>query len=166
MWKQREDRLNVTQEPGVKTERRQVKCNHNGVKSASRTMSMRAAAPSKATTASDRLEKQPCPLRSVQFENALTFLNSFNVIRTLCLPSHTSLHMHDWPSQKHVPRLLTVIHTLLVQRPWRCAWGIHCEYIHLVCAKYSLSVMLSCVMMDLGLSWWLANFYLQLSIPV
>ena len=50
--------------------------------------------------------------RFVHFENALTFSNYFNVMRKLCLPSHTfhtSLHMHDRLSQKHVPRLL--IHT-------------------------------------------------------
>ena len=42
---------------------------------------------------------------------------------TLCLPSHTfhtSVHMHDRPSQKHVPCLLTNPH-VLVQRSWRCA---------------------------------------------
>ena len=72
-------------------------------------------------------------LHSVRFENTLTFSNSFNVIRTLCLPSHTfhtSLHMHDRPSQKHVPRLLlvTVSPHMLVQRSWKCEQGIHCEH--------------------------------------
>jgi len=41
--------------------------------------------------------------------NTLTFSNSFNVMRTFCLPSHTfhtSLRMHDRLSQKHVPSLL------------------------------------------------------------
>ena len=61
----------------------------------------RAVAPSEANKASYRLEK-----RSVRFENVLTFSNSFNVIRTVSLASHT-----DRPPQKHVPHLLTVIHT-------------------------------------------------------
>ena len=45
----------------------------------------------------------------MRFENVLALSNSFNIMRTLCLPSHTfhtSLHMHDRPAQKHMPRLL------------------------------------------------------------
>ena len=39
---------------------------------------------------------------SVKLKNMLTLSNSFNIIRALCLTSHTfhsSLHMNDWPSQ-------------------------------------------------------------------
>ena len=81
----------------------------------------RAAVPSEANKACGRLEKRPY-LRVVRFEKALTFLNSFNIMRTLCLPSHTShtlLHMHDRPFQKHVPRLLTNP-DMLVQMSLRC----------------------------------------------
>ena len=62
----------------------------------------RAAVPSEANKACGRLEKRPY-LHVVQFENALTFSNSFNVMRTLSLPSHTfhtSLHIHDRPASK------------------------------------------------------------------
>ena len=47
------------------------------------------------------------------------------------LPSfHTSLHMHDRLSQKHVAHLLpvTVNPYVLVQRSWKCERGIHCGY--------------------------------------
>ena len=71
----------------------------------------RVAAPCEANKVRGSLKKPPY-LRVVRFEDALTFSNSFNVVRTLCLPSHTfhtSLHVHDRLFQKHVPHLL--IHT-------------------------------------------------------
>ena len=91
----------------------------------------RAAAPSEANKACGRLDKRPTiSSRSVRSKNALTFSNSFNEVRKLCLPSQTfciSLHMlasfpgscvsHPRTSlgtrlctcmtEKHVPRLLT-----------------------------------------------------------
>ena len=76
---------------------------------------------------------------SVRFENVLTFSNSFNVMRTFCLPSHTfhtSLHMHDQLSQKHAHAMPTNPHMLV--QSWRCARGIHCEYVHLVQNLFSL----------------------------
>ena len=79
--------------------------------------------PSEANKARGRLDKR-ISSRSVGFKNAVAFSNSFNVMRTLCFPSHTSLHMHDRPAQKHVPRLLTNPH-VLVQRSLRCAREAH-----------------------------------------
>ena len=82
-----------------KTER---KCSHNTVKSTSRTMSMRES--SSANKAYGCLQKQPYPLVLCCAKPRLHPLNSFNVVHTLWPPSHTfhtSLHMHERPSQKH-----------------------------------------------------------------
>ena len=50
-----------------------------------------------------------------------------------CVPNpHTSLgtRLCTCMTEKHMPRLLTYLH-VLVQRSWRCAQGILCEYVHL-----------------------------------
>ena len=46
-----------------------------------------------------------------------------------CDPSHTLLHMADCHKARAMPTNSNV-HVLL--RLLRCAWGIHCEYVHLV----------------------------------
>ena len=71
-------------------------------------------------------------LHSVQLKNVLTFSNSFNVIGTLCLPSHSSFVAHVWPTVPKARATPTNSNPhMLVQRSWRCARGIHCEYVHL-----------------------------------
>ena len=64
-------------------------------------------------------------------KNMLAFSNSFNVIHTVCLPSHTfhtSFIAHAWPTSPKAWATPTNPQ-VLVQMSWRCAWGIHCEYI-------------------------------------
>ena len=118
-----------------KRKRRQRKCSHIDVQSALRTMSSY-------DKEQQRLAKQ---IKRVVLKNIYTLAfcavrkrahisNSFNVLRTHCLPSHTfhtSLHVHDRPSQKHVPRLLTVTHTCWFKGQ-RDARGVYCEYVQLV----------------------------------
>jgi len=43
---------------------------------------------------------------------------------------------HVWPPVPKACVMPTNPH-MLVQRSWRCAWGIHCEYIHLVYILYT-----------------------------
>lgn len=65
--------------------------------------------------------------RSVWFKTVVTSSNSFSI--------HFAIFSHFiarcWASQKHMPRLLTIIH-VLVQRSLRYMRGIHCKYINLV----------------------------------
>ena len=71
-----------------------------------------------------------------------TFSNSFNIMHTLCPPSHTFHTLfvaHAWPTSPKACATPTNPH-VLVQRSWRCAWDIHCEYIHLVLCVIMFSV--------------------------
>jgi len=117
-------------ETDAKTEASELKCCHYPVKSAVRLITETTVA-SKA--------KNGCLGKwlSFVFSEVLKTWKSFNirfaVIHTLC---------HDWQSQKHVPSLLTAMHTcwLSVQRSFKCMWGIHCKYIHVVkCIEVVLS---------------------------
>ena len=125
-------------EPGAKTEKRQHKCSLNAMKSASRTIS------TSMVWEQQRLAKQIkrvvvlrnhhifafCAIRKCTVSHSQT--HSFNVMCTLCLPSHFSHFVAHRPSQKHVPRLLTTRvgskeiharHTLQIRTPSYCPNG-------------------------------------------